>query len=446
MGFEARSRYHGVMVLVSAKAILKQLTPACASALEQAVGWCVESRHYEVTVEHVMLALLDQGAPDVAVITSSLSLDGDALQGILKQALRVLRTGNTGRPTFSPVMLEWMQDAALVGTLEHAEPRIRSGILFALLVKSWARYTTAPLGAVLDTVNKDALGASLPSLLARSQEIAGSPPAAAPAAAPSAVARFCVDLTAEAQARRLDPVVEREREVREMLVVLGRRRHASPLVVGEPGVGKTALVEAVAALSAGERPPPALRGAKIVRLDPGQLQAGASMKGELESRMLQLLREVKTAPVILFLDGPGALVGEWAHIVRSALSAGEARVILTATPAEHEALVARDAGLAACFRPVALREPDAQAAAAMLLALRPRLEEAHGVRIPDDAVHASVELARKHLPGRRLPGVAVDLLDEAGSLAALGRRDGAAAPHVDRGVVAEVVATWTGGA
>jgi type VI secretion system protein VasG len=422
------------MMLVDPKSIIKRLTRPCTAALEAGVVQCVNARHYEVTLEHVMLALLDNADSDLAFLVMHYDLDPARLRQSLQRSLEDLRSGNAGKPTFSPVMLEWMQDAWTIGSVEYGFQKIRSGVLFARLVQQPTKYSMSNIGAYLEAIPKDDLKTNLPKILSGSKEDAesampGTPGAAggklpagvASAGADSALAKFCVDYTGKARAGEIDPIFGREREIRQIIDILARRRKNNPIIVGDSGVGKTALVEGLALLITQNQVPPLLQGVEIMGLDLGLLQAGAGVKGEFENRMKQVINEVKSSPkpIILFIDEAHTIIGaggpqgggDAANLLKPALARGELRTIAATTWSEYKKYFEKDAALERRFQPVKVDEPSEAVAVIMLRGLRPKFEEAHNVIISDEAVTAAVRLSARYISGRQLPDKAVDLLD-----------------------------------
>ena len=230
-----------------------------------------------------------------------------------------------------------------------------------------------------------------------------------------------MDYTGRARAGEIDPIFGREREIRQMIDILARRRKNNPFIVGESGVGKTALVEGLAVMIAQDQVPPLLKGVDILGLDLGLLQAGAGVKGEFENRIKQVIQEVKSSPkpIILFIDEAHALIGaggsaggtDAADLLKPALARGELRTIAATTWKEYKKYIEKDAALERRFQPVNVDEPSEESAITMLRGLRSRFEQAHGVIIQDEAVVATVKLSARYITGRQLPDKAVDLLD-----------------------------------
>ncbi len=424
-------------MLVDPKSIIKRLTQPCKAALEAGVVQCVNARHYEVTLEHVMLALLDNAESDIAFLVTNYDLDPARLRQVLQRSLEDLRTGNAGKPTFSPTMLEWMQDAFTVGMMDYGFQKVRSGVLFARLVQLPSKYSMSNIGSYLESIPKDDLKTNLQKILSGSKEDAEASAVAAGGGggAPgvkgmgdkgsvspdSALAKFCVDYTGKARAGQIDPIFGREREIRQIIDILARRRKNNPIIVGDSGVGKTALVEGLALLIVQGQVPPLLQGTEIMGLDLGLLQAGAGVKGEFENRMKGVINEVKSSakPIILFIDEAHTIIGaggpqgggDAANLLKPALARGELRTIAATTWSEYKKYFEKDAALERRFQPVKVDEPSEAVAIVMLRGLRNKFEEAHKVIITDDAVTAAVRLSARYISGRQLPDKAVDLLD-----------------------------------
>ena len=427
------------MMLVDAKSILKRLTRQCTAALEAAAAQCVTARHYEVTVEHMMLKLLDDPDSDIAFLVMHYDLDPAQLRQTLQRSLNDLRTGNAGKPVFSPTVFEWMQDAWSVGSLIYGHGKIRSGMLFQRLVEQPSRFTMSGIGLYLEGISKDDLKNNFQKIVSGSKEDAeatGSFVAAGGGAGgaggkglggagsvspDSALAKYTVDYTGRARAGEIDPIFGREREIRQIIDILARRRKNNPIIVGDSGVGKTALVEGLALMIVKNEVPPLLQGTEIMGLDLGLLQAGAGVKGEFENRMKQVISEVKGSakPIILFIDEAHTIIGaggqqgggDAANLLKPALARGELRTIAATTWKEYKKYFEKDAALERRFQPVKVDEPSVESATIMLRGLRNKFEEAHKVIVTDEAVSAAVRLSARYISGRQLPDKAVDLLD-----------------------------------
>ncbi|NPV05332.1 MAG: type VI secretion system ATPase TssH [Syntrophaceae bacterium] len=414
------------MITVDLKALLGRLNDFCTSALEGAAGACVARTHYEVTVEHCLGSLLEEPRSDIPLLLRQLGVDAGRLKQAVEECLEALRTGNTGRPVFSPLLIEWLEEAWLVSSIDFQEQRIRSAALLGALVGRLYRLAEGRCIDLLKPVTRDALYAALAAVAGASVESAsrgdapqrGAPPDPSGAAA---VRRYCTDFTGKARAGEIDPVFGRDREIARMIDILARRRKNNPIIVGEAGVGKTAVVEGLALRIVEDDVPELLRGVSILGLDMGLLQAGAGVKGEFENRLKSVISEIKAspAPIILFIDEAHTLIGaggqaggsDAANLLKPALARGELRTIAATTWSEYKKYFEKDAALARRFQPVQLDEPDVETAVLILRGLKDRYEAAHGVVVRDDAIVAAAELSGRYISGRQLPDKAVDLLD-----------------------------------
>ena len=433
------------MFLVEYRALLKRLNPICTRALEAAASHAIRLTHYEIGVEHLLLRLLEEPTGDVVAVYRALNLSMTPLVRALQRGLEQRKRGNSGRPVFSPLLVAWLQDAWLLGSVEGLASRVRSGHLLTVLLLQPERYEAAAYAEVLENVDREAVrrrlesstGDSAEALLAAAQAVdvpqsdgksatssATGGGAANPAASisdDSALGRYTSDLTARAAAGKIDPVLGRDREVRQLLDILGRRQKNNPIIVGEAGVGKTALVEGLALRIAHKEVPPPLLDVQVRTLDMGLLQAGAGVKGEFEARLTAVIGEVKASPrpIILFIDEAHTLIGagntsggsDAANLLKPALARGELRTIAATTWSEYKKYFEKDPALSRRFQLVKVEEPSREAAIDMMRGLSTRLQASHGVHLRDDAVVAAVELSQRYIAGRLLPDKAVDLLD-----------------------------------
>jgi type VI secretion system protein VasG len=418
------------MLTVELKALLKRLNGYCTRTLEAAAGLCVSRGNYEVTIEHMLLRLIDDPDHDFQLILRHFDIDASRVQRALQRAVEQTRTGNPRRPVFSPLLIEWFQEAWLLASVELSLGEIRSGVLIATLVVTPHRYALDAYFDELLTLPGDALRRELLTITAGSKEeatIVGAEKATAPDPGrprdDTALGRFTIDFTGRARAGEIDPVFCRDREIRQIIDILGRRRKNNPIAVGEAGVGKTAVVEGLALKIVQGDVPDVLQGVEIYGLDLGLLQAGAGIRGEFENRLKAVIAEVKASPkpIILFIDeahmligaGGGAGGGDAANLLKPALARGELRTIAATTWPEYKKYFEQDAALARRFQLVKLDEPSADEAVIIMRGLREKYEAAHRVYIRDDAVVAAANLSARYLSGRQLPDKAVDLLDTA---------------------------------
>ncbi len=310
------------MIGVDLRSLLQKLNPTCTRALEGAAGMCVSRGHYEVQIEHVMLRLLEDRDSDLAQIFPHFEVEPGRVIRATETALERLKTGATGKPVFSPTMITWLEEAFLVGAVDLGQPRIRSGSLLLNLILRPGRSALEDHTDELDKIRGDELkrdfahiasGSGEDQIAAAEAEATPARPGAAAAAAAGeeALSHFTEDFTAKASAGGIDPIVGRDNEIRQMIDVLSRRRKNNPMIVGEAGVGKTAVVEGFAARVAEGDVPKSLQGVRLLNLDMGLLQAGASMKGEFENRLKNVIKEVQAAstPTILFIDEAHTMIG-----------------------------------------------------------------------------------------------------------------------------------------
>lgn len=429
------------MIDVDIKNLLSRLDATCKGALESAVGLAVARTDYEVRVEHLLLRLVEIEASDLACILRARGVDaGRVVRGIAHD-LEGSRVGNTGRPVWSPILLEWLADAWLFGSIDLGHTSLRSGALLLAHLKRSGRYYDGRAAPLLEEIPVAALKADFGALTAGSREASevaqlsgeARPPGAVVGQAGEARAldRFTTDFTERARSGQIDPVFGRDREIRQMVDILARRRKNNPIVVGDPGVGKTALIEGLALDIVRGTAPESLRDVRVLALDMGLLQAGASVKGEFENRLKQVIADVKASeiPIILFIDEAHTMIGaggaqggsDAANLLKPALARGELRTIAATTWSEYKKYFEKDPALSRRFQLVKVDEPDESAAIGMLRGIAPHYEESHGVRIYDDAVVACAKLGSRYVAGRQHPDKGVDLLDTAAARVKLAR-------------------------
>ncbi len=449
--------------------LLRKLNPQCASALEAAANLCHARAHGEITLEHWLLKLIEPGTGDIPTILRHYEIDIDQVWNALLTSLERLPHDMRGKPALSHTLMEVLQRAWLTASMADEMPNIRSAHILAALVDAphclratdaWPllSMTSAQiqrLGNVLDARSIEsradessgdvsATGSTQPSSagLPASGPSASSPNGSAAtnntstkaanrtATNGEALARFAIDLTAKAGRGEIDPVFGRDREIQQMIDVLARRRKNNPILVGEPGVGKTALVEGLALLVAEGSVPTVIRDVRILTLDLGLLQAGAGVKGEFEQRLKNVIDEVQQSPVpiLLFIDEAHTLIGagnsaggaDAANLLKPALARGELRTIAATTWSEYKEYFERDAALERRFQVIKVDEPDDANATLMLRGLAARYATYHNVHIRDEALTAAVKLSRRYLTGRQLPDKAVDLIDTAAARVKMG--------------------------
>ena len=445
--------------------LLQRLNPHCASTLEAAASLCQGRLSDEITVEHWLLKLIEAGDGDIPAIMSHYDLNVDAVWDALLRAIEHTPRNLRGRPSLSPQLAAVLQDAWMYASTGDTtgDPVIRSGHVLQAIIEA-PHVLRANNAWPLLSISS----AQIPRLLARlglrtcehPQEEPETLPESADAAtgaatgttavdrAPDgkttgqatqavkrsvegdALARFAIDITAKAREGKIDPVFGRDREIQQMVDVLARRRKNNPILVGEPGVGKTALVEGLALRVATGTVPNVIRDVRILTLDLGLLQAGAGVKGEFEQRLKNVIDEVQASsvPILLFIDEAHTLIGagnaaggaDAANLLKPALARGELRTIAATTWAEYKEYFERDAALERRFQMIRVDEPDDAAACLMLRGLKDRYAKYHNVHIRDEALVAAVRLSRRYIPARQLPDKAVDLIDTAAARVRMG--------------------------
>ena len=427
-------------------ALLRRLNPYCARALEGAASLCQTRAHAEILPEHWLLKLLEQGEGDLTVLARRYEWDMDSMWQALLGWLDRLPRSIRSRPQLANSLNALLKQAWLIASLQ-GEEKIRSLHLLIALVESptlihcdslWPMLTLGQsqlhrLRPLLDAQSDERPEVQQEAALAQRHggdvEFVGRPVGAEAkegelsATLQNALDKFTLDVTAKAKAGKIDPVFGRDTEIRQMVDILSRRRKNNPILVGEPGVGKTALVEGLALRIAEGNVPESLRPVVLRTLDLGLLQAGAGVKGEFEQRLKNVIDAVQqsTVPILLFIDEAHTIIGagnqaggaDAANLLKPALARGELRTIAATTWSEYKQYFERDAALERRFQMVKVDEPDDDTACLMLRGLKSRYAEHHNVHITDDAVRAAVTLSRRYLTGRQLPDKAVDLLDTA---------------------------------
>ena len=402
------------MISVDLQQLIQALDADTRRDLEGSAERCVARGASQVLVEDLLLQLLERPQGLLARALQDAHVDA----GQLSAALQARPQNSSARnPVFAPELVQWLQDALLVANLELGQSQVEQAALILALLRNPLRYAGSGYQALLAKLNIERLKEFALSQLEQ--------PASGKASAPgeSLLQRFTHNLTAQARAGNIDPVLCRDDAIRQMIDILARRRKNNPIVVGEAGVGKTAVVEGLALRIAAGEVPPVLNGVELLSLDMGLLQAGASVKGEFERRLKGVIDEVKASPtpIILFIDEAHTLIGaggnvggsDAANLLKPALARGELRTIAATTWGEYKKYFEKDPALARRFQPVQLHEPTVTEAVTILRGLAPVYEKSHGIYLRDDAVVAAAQLSARYLTGRQLPDKAVDVLDTA---------------------------------
>jgi type VI secretion system protein VasG len=419
-----------IMLNIDLKSLFNRLNTYCTRAMEGAAGLCVTCGNYEVTIEHLLLMLIEDADRDFQLILRHYEIEPARVEKSLQQAVEMDNTGNSGRPVFAPLLIELFQETWMRASVELQLGEIRSGVLIATLISNPSRYGQTDYFDILKDIPAEDLRRHLLDITAGSKEETAvmevekqSSSQVKAARDDTALGKYTLDFTGQARSGDIDPVFCRDREIRQIIDILSRRRKNNPIAVGEAGVGKTAVVEGLALKIVEGDVPDILKNVEICGLDLGLLQAGASVKGEFENRLKSVIEEVKSSPkpIILFIDEAHTLIGaggqagggDAANLLKPALARGELRTIAATTWSEYKKYFEKDAALARRFQLVKLDEPSPDEAVTILRGLRDKYEQAHGVYVRDDAVEAAAHFSARYISGRQLPDKAVDVLDTA---------------------------------
>jgi len=426
------------------KALIGKLNDTSRQAMEAAAGLCLARTHYDIEIEHYLLKALDSSENDIAFILKQYGVDRSRLTAELQRSLDKLKTGNARSPAFSPLLVKMFSEAWTLATIDYDAGEIRTGFtLLALLTGDELARVTRDISKELQLIPVETLRKDFYAVLANSKEQqttlaapsaevgeAGAPRPSGPAKTEH-LNQYTVNLTANAKAGKIDPVLGRDHEIRQVIDILMRRRQNNPILTGEAGVGKTAVVEGFALRVAQGDVPPPLRNVQLHSLDLALLQAGAGVKGEFENRLKGLINEVKSSPhpIILFIDEAHTMIGaggqagqnDAANLLKPALARGELRTIAATTWSEYKKYFEKDAALARRFQVVKVEEPSEEQCCTMLRGIVASLEKHHKLRILDEAVSTTVRLTHRYLVGRQLPDKAVSVLDTACARLALGQ-------------------------
>ncbi|MGH8329097.1 MAG: type VI secretion system ATPase TssH, partial [Pseudomonas sp.] len=402
------------MINVDLQQLIQALDAETRRDLESSAERCVARGGSKILVEDLLLGLLERPQGLLARALQDAEVDAGELSAALQSRVEHSASRN---PVFAPELVQWLQDALLVANLELGQSQVEQAALILALLRNPMRYAGSRYQSLLAKLNIERLKEF--ALSQKEQPATGKP--AVPGE--SLLQRFTHNLTQQARDGKLDPVLCRDGAIRQMVDILARRRKNNPIVVGEAGVGKTAIVEGLASRIAAGEVPQVLKGVELLSLDMGLLQAGASVKGEFERRLKGVIDEVKASPkpIILFIDEAHTLIGaggnaggsDAANLLKPALARGELRTIAATTWAEYKKYFEKDPALARRFQPVQLHEPTVSEAVTILRGLAQVYEKSHGIYLRDDAVVAAAELSARYLAGRQLPDKAVDVLDTA---------------------------------
>lgn len=434
------------MLTIDLHQLIRRLTPPLMTALEEAAQECVRRHHRAVSPLHWLLVIA--GCRELAWCAAP--ADNSALQYSLNDALALLPQAADASPVFAPELTELLKQLWLHVSLNQGGQHISEIHILQLLRQTACSGIPPAVTAWAQSLD--------PQWLA--QQITALPQASAPATGSTGgetlLSAYARDLTALARAGKLDPVIGRDSEIRQILDIFCRRRQNSPIMVGEAGVGKTAIAEGLAQAICDGNVPERLRGCEVWELDLTALQAGAAMKGEFEQRLKNLLAEIRSgsAEKIIFIDEAHTLIGaggtagqgDAANILKPALARGEFRALAATTWSEYKQFIEPDPALTRRFQPVKIAPPDEATTLTILSALKPVLEQHHGLPVTEAACEAAVRLSVRYLPERQLPDKAISLLDTAcaGLSVSQSVTPDSAAEAVDDNHIAAVIALWTG--
>lgn len=416
------------MIQIDLPALVKRLNLFSRQALEMAASECMSQQAAEITVSHVLMQMLAMPRSDLRVITRQSDIGMEELHLALTVEKYPTARSADSYPAFSPMLVEWLKESWLLASAEMQHSKLRGGVLLLALLHSPLRYIPPAAARLLTGINRDRLQQDFAQWTLESAESVvpdteGKGAGTLTDAADSLLARYAKNMTADARNGGLDPVLCRDHEIDLMIDILCRRRKNNPVVVGEAGVGKSALIEGLALRIVADQVPDKLKNTDIMTLDLGALQAGASVKGEFEKRFKGLMAEVISSPVpvILFIDEAHTLIGagnqqgglDISNLLKPALARGELKTIAATTWSEYKKYFEKDAALSRRFQLVKVSEPNAAEATIILRGLSAVYEQSHGVLIDDDALQAAATLSERYLSGRQLPDKAIDVLDTA---------------------------------
>ena len=416
------------MIQIDLATLVKRLAPFAKQALEAAASECMSQQAAEITVAHVLLQMLATPRSDFRVIAERAEIGADDLRQALTVENYATARSSDSYPSFSPMLVEWLKEAWLLASAEMQQTELRGGVLLLALLHSPLRYLPPAAARLLTAINRDLLRQDFAGWTKESAESVilnadGQTASAIADTGDTLLARYAKNMTDDARQGRLDPVLCRDNEIDLMIDIRCRRRKNNPVVVGEAGVGKSALIEGLALRIIAGQVPDKLRDTDIMTLDLGALQAGASVKGEFEKRFKGLMAEViqSPKPVILFIDEAHTLIGagnqqgglDISNLLKPALARGELKTIAATTWSEYKKYFEKDSALSRRFQLVKVSEPNAAEATIILRGLSAGYEQSHGVLIDDEALQAAATLSERYLSGRQLPDKAIDVLDTA---------------------------------
>ncbi|WP_370292734.1 type VI secretion system ATPase TssH [Thalassolituus sp.] len=429
------------MININLKSLVDKMSPYMRDSLEGAAGLCLAHSQYNVELEHWLLKLLDISDTDFVTLLEKHDVNPGNVAKQLANTIARFRSGSSRPAALAPTIVEAAKNAWMLASVDYGQPVVSSGhLLAALLLEDSTRRQLLESCPELKSIAPESIRETARAIFGTTgetdslirgdesgAEVAGNGPVTA--SKTPALDKYTVNLTERAQNGQIDPVLGRDEEIRQCIDILTRRRQNNPIMTGEAGVGKTAVVEGFALrIAQGDVPDP-LKGVAVRTLDLGLLQAGASVKGEFENRLKSVIEEVRASvtPIILFIDEAHTMIGaggkegqgDAANLLKPALARGELRTIAATTWAEYKKYFERDPALTRRFQVVKVEEPSEDKAIDMMRGIAESLQKHHKVRILDEAIVASVKLSHRYIPGRQLPDKSVSLLDTACARVAL---------------------------
>ncbi|MBI6512396.1 MULTISPECIES: type VI secretion system ATPase TssH [Proteus] len=420
------------MIQIDLSTLVNRLHPIAKHALENAAAFCVSHQQLEITVDQLLQQLLETPLTDIRTIFNKVDINPTELTELLNLHTVQQQSATQSYPNFSPLLVEWLKDSWLLASAELSHNELRSGALLLTLLQMPHRYLSKVVAELLSQINREQLKLNFNEWTLTSAEAPiteANKSSNSYVQSDSMLARFTQNMTQQAKDNQLDPVLCRDHEIDLMIDILCRRRKNNPVVVGEAGVGKSALIEGLALRIIAGEIPEKLKECELLTLDLGALQAGAAVKGEFEKRFKGIMQEVAQSPtpIILFIDEAHTLIGagnqqgglDISNLLKPALARGELSTIAATTWSEYKKYFEKDAALARRFQLVQVKEPTADEAIIIMRGLRSIYEKAHHVFIDDEALCASAQLSERYLSGRQLPDKAIDVLDTACARAAI---------------------------
>jgi ATP-dependent Clp protease ATP-binding subunit ClpA len=430
------------------KGLIDKLNSYSRKAFENAAGICLRNTHYSVEIEHLLYSLLQQKETQFMEIIKYYGVSDEFLFKEIAQQFKNFKVGNTRTPALSEFIVEWTKEAWSLASLELNTKEITTGHLLYALFSSPVLDRFRNLFKAFDKISKDHLCAHFLEITKDIPE-SHSPSLIQQSINTQALTQFTVDLTEQARLGKIDPVIGRDVEIRQIIDILMRRKQNNPLLVGEAGVGKTAIAEGLALKIIEKSVPPELENVSLRLLDLALLQAGASIKGEFENRLKNLITEVKQSPVpiILFIDEAHTLIGaggqagqgDAANLLKPALARGEFRTIAATTWSEYKKYIDKDPALTRRFQLLTIEEPSLETSIRILEKIKPLFEKYHKVKIHEEALSACVNLTQRYIPERKLPDKAISLLDTACAKNHIDHKE-----EVNAEDLASIIESWTG--